>query len=771
MPSASLLSSFIRPALLALLAAVCLVCAPTSASAQTPTPSPAAGGGVQNAGRFAELEGSNVFSTLPDLATKGRQIFTAFAFVMVLAGVVNTVYRAESYKAMLQPVLAAALVAGCIHAIPYLMNLGLTIADDAAVATGTGSATVVANKVTAMADLFIDPEKSQAQAPAGTTATANAVNKDDTTFLGGIGAYFSNRWANVKSAAKLMNGGVMDSAAALIHTLFIMVIHGICFALLYIAGAATHLVMTFRYFVVIASSILMPVAIAGLLIQSWRGNAMSFIMSIIGVMSWPIGYAVGHLGTLAIFTWCIHSVEMVYGLANNSLVPYIDPTSSHSFVDGAATLATGAAKQVFLGPVTVLMGISVLTAWILAVDFGAAFGMSKFVMGGANFFGALTAGATKTAAGEGGRTLSAGSLMLGSALGGSGKKSKKSGSEEGGEEDGKNSKSGKPSLGSRIGGLLGGGGNGLQALSGAAGGADRAGASSAGTGGSSAGAGGAQGGGAAGMSRTQRSQHAARSAYAAALGQGASQDSAMAAGYAAGGAVAEGKSSQEAGAAASQAASAAGASPAACSAAGQGASEAADNKPLTFAGADNLKSAGASGFGDSPAGADSGTGGGGGGGGGAASRSGGEGSAGKSGGKGGEKSGGGAGRKLASVIPRLGFAAGETLAHMGDRFNGDPSTLSGAITTGFGSKRNYDQQENQRASAQNTALTADNAALTAENSQRTAAGVEQMAASMQELTASFGGGGGGASKPSGGGSSGSARQSTIRRMNMRRQKR
>ena len=76
---------------------------------------------------------------------------------------------------------------------------------------------------------------------------------------------------------------------------------GVIKAMLWGCGWVITLFETARFFMLQMSSLLFPIFIAGLLTRSFHSQAINYIFGLIAIICWPIGWAIGHLGTKSLF--------------------------------------------------------------------------------------------------------------------------------------------------------------------------------------------------------------------------------------------------------------------------------------------------------------------------------------------------------------------------------------------------------------------------------------------------------------------------------------
>ena len=64
-----------------------------------------------------------------------------------------------------------------------------------------------------------------------------------------------------------------------------------------------YVFLSIRFLLVHLESIVLPVFIAMIATDSLRGTGNNFVLGIVGIIFWPLGWALGHIGTLALANW------------------------------------------------------------------------------------------------------------------------------------------------------------------------------------------------------------------------------------------------------------------------------------------------------------------------------------------------------------------------------------------------------------------------------------------------------------------------------------
>ncbi len=471
-----------------------------------------------------------LFGNMPALIAQCRNMaFVPISFLMLCGYLKGALTKQSQFDLVewARPLIVAIFSAVMIANIPWMLNTldsaAVGIADNA----GGTSAMNVYNNMWNVADGFLQNDGNRADDLKLTDprqyATAdeyiNAMFKyhrrngglQPGESVDGLRAVWKAGWeatqgGGTPAAAGDSDGGWLSSkvAAALskanefigekILWAIKSVVSGIIFGVLWLGGVAVYFFNTLRYFLLQLGSVMLPVFIAGLATQYFRSQSVNYITSLIGVASWPIGWALGNLGTVALFTYFMGWVGNVLNSSAITTGNFTDPAAGAQAAL-AVNLAVWGSPVVSAGQITsallvALLGSIIVLIWTLLVIVGYPMLIQKVVTSGATMFDSLARGTSSVALNAAGATaMLAGQLgaMNGKTLmlGGGG-----AGALTGGEA-GSESPSGPPPL-------PGSGGSSPE-ISSAAGG----GQSGGGSGGASSGGGGssASGGGQGGSSR------------------------------------------------------------------------------------------------------------------------------------------------------------------------------------------------------------------------------------------------------------------------------
>lgn len=127
---------------------------------------------------------------------------------------------------------------------------------------------------------------------------------------------------------------------ALMMRFLAFVVAGLVSLVLMLASFIIAIMSAIRYFLLVTMSIMLPVFLAGLLSESWRSAARNFILQFIGVLSWPVGWSLGNLGTLMGFRiLCNRMIEPI--LQYQALANGVSAQGAGGFTSAAMQQGSG----------------------------------------------------------------------------------------------------------------------------------------------------------------------------------------------------------------------------------------------------------------------------------------------------------------------------------------------------------------------------------------------------------------------------------------------
>jgi hypothetical protein len=165
------------------------------------------------------------------------------------------------------------------------------------------------------------------------------------------------------------------------------VIRGLVIAMTGFVACVTVFIMEvmliLQKLIVVASGPLMPISIACLSIRAAEGSAQNFLKSIVGVMCWPVGWALVHIGTMAAL--------------QNLQAPSWTASLFQLVLSGAS--------------------LGVVCLWMVVGTIGAPFLIARAVTSGSNFAAELVGGVAGAAGQHAAHGVKSGTAVAGALVG------------------------------------------------------------------------------------------------------------------------------------------------------------------------------------------------------------------------------------------------------------------------------------------------------------------------------------------------------------------
>jgi hypothetical protein len=357
-----------------------------------------------------------LFSAVPALAARFRPYFDLLAFVVVSASVGTRVLRHQGDIAM-------AWVPGLIYALFILIvPTGLNAIDGAVLdlvhQTGMTDPNAIFTKITELSDPFEPSDAGEQRNVQQIQTDANnptALAKDMQTqgqILGMDFSGFVNLWKTVSGKGQEMSQDIKASldfskdplgtvGNALRYLVFkALSIFGafLIWLILQCCGIVMYVFLSVRFLLVHLESIVLPVFIGMIATESLRGTGNSFVLGIVGIVFWPLGWALGHIGTLALANWFNSLLALTLHVPGTP-----QPGAIYDMIvngpAGGLPVPTPQALAVAIG--ITFGGALIIGIYVLIVTFSAPFIIGKALKSGSGMFGEMVGGAAKGAAGLG----------------------------------------------------------------------------------------------------------------------------------------------------------------------------------------------------------------------------------------------------------------------------------------------------------------------------------------------------------------------------------
>jgi len=375
---------------------------------------------------FTNYDGSVVFRGLTEgsggqPAVLGRigWIFTAGGALFVLWGFMLRTRRSGGDE-KLGEVVKTWIILGCMVGSPFMMRTAMEAADGVYASSPGGPANLAAACVKAayampeLNHLFDILARNAAApgAPAGAAPGRAALlnGASDGSVLGyleayghivwdtasGFGAAAAQGWNAVARMVTLATG----LGSAMLKCLLIALTVLPLYLLLLAAAAIVWFMQQLRFFLAVSGTMMLPLFIGMFSLPEGHSNrqaAQGYVMNMVSLALWPVAWAIGHTGTIALYD------ALISLIAGTSRVPEIAALLQWTAItQGAPTEAQLQATEAalgnwFMGNLSALLSILVggigFVLWVVTVSvFGPVF-LHRLLTTGALFMAQAGAGA------------------------------------------------------------------------------------------------------------------------------------------------------------------------------------------------------------------------------------------------------------------------------------------------------------------------------------------------------------------------------------------
>jgi len=369
---------------------------------------------------FSSYDGSVLFSGLtqgtggqPSVLGRIGWIFTAFGALFVLWGFVLRTRGAggegKSGEIARTWIVIALMIAG-----PFLMSAAMQAADGI-YATSVGNprdlTTACVKAAYAMPELtsLFDALRRDALAqganqadPAGQQRQALITSANDGSVLGYMEAFGVAVWDTAhdyaSDAGQTWNAAVRIAAmatgfgSAMLKCLLIVLTIGPLYLLLLGAAAIVWFMEQLRYFLAVSGTMMLPLFTGMFSLpagHSSRQAAQGYVMNMVSLALWPVAWAIGHTGTIALYN------ALISLIAGTSRVPQIADLLQWSSITASApteaqvSAAEAALGNWFMGNLAALLSILVgglgFVLWVASVSVLGPVFLHKLISTGALF--------------------------------------------------------------------------------------------------------------------------------------------------------------------------------------------------------------------------------------------------------------------------------------------------------------------------------------------------------------------------------------------------
>jgi hypothetical protein len=366
---------------------------------------------------FSTYDGSTLFRGLvqgvsgqPPVLGRLGWLFTGLGAAMVLWGFVLRSGRSQGHG-KLDEIARTWLVVAAILAAPLFLRSSMQAADTLYVEAvgGPGALTSACVKAAyAMPELTLLFDALRAsggrQAPASSGDLVSQVN--DGSALGYLEAFGAALWdtgRDYASAAGQTWNGVVRMAtlatgfgAAMLKCLLILLTVGPLYLLLLLSATLIWFMQQLRFFLAVTGSMMMPLFIGLYALPEGhpsRQAAHAYVMHMVSVALWPVAWAVGHTGTIALYDALIALVAGTSRVPDMATFLSWDALGAQSPSPAQLASLQGALGTWFNGNVASLLAILVgalgFAAWVAAVSIMGPVVLHRSLTGGAHYFADL----------------------------------------------------------------------------------------------------------------------------------------------------------------------------------------------------------------------------------------------------------------------------------------------------------------------------------------------------------------------------------------------
>ncbi|MDZ4816206.1 MAG: hypothetical protein SGI71_08070 [Verrucomicrobiota bacterium] len=231
---------------------------------------------------------------MPALVKPVYLTFCGIALVILIGGLVFGLRDTNDPSSILKVISSGLILAVVISIGPKLVTFADQAGKAVAKDTGLNTPLQVSEKAMSYAMFIQNSLTDHDEKEDGIVATGNATL--DTNLNWGLGFWNSTMdmfnvgqfFTKFKEYLKIIVAGVMG---------FFL------FCLLWVCTFVTDVYMVVRLFLLYAGTAILPVFIAGLGTQSYKSQGMNYILGLVAIACWPIGWALGHIGTVVLFDW------------------------------------------------------------------------------------------------------------------------------------------------------------------------------------------------------------------------------------------------------------------------------------------------------------------------------------------------------------------------------------------------------------------------------------------------------------------------------------
>lgn len=321
-----------------------------------------------------------IFKNLPEKLAEFTPYFQAIAFVIILTALGFAFLNASEPKSYLSAVALAGLLSAIIATSGLFVQLGLDAVHSLNKGLKVDSPYAIAHRLYNAALHFQNP-------------VSKSEDRNTEMEKRAMAAYDANdQKIRAKSFWKDPIGAINYGIKSLVGLFISIIIH----LLLQMCALFMVCVETIRYFLIRCGVLILPVFIAGLMTKNFRAQSITYIFLLIGVLCWPIGWSLGHIGTVALYDSILQIINGMIVTDGQGAANVIEELSVVENPFAHVSIMVSWVAVASIGSLVSLLGMFLgIILWVLLVTLSAPFLIQRCVSSGAQFFTGLAGGAAQ----------------------------------------------------------------------------------------------------------------------------------------------------------------------------------------------------------------------------------------------------------------------------------------------------------------------------------------------------------------------------------------
>lgn len=327
-----------------------------------------------------------IFANLSEHLKEFKPYFQSIAFVILTSALIFALKRANEPQSYLGPIAFSGILIVLIAQCSFFLQLGNDTIYSLNKALKVDSTYMVANRLYNAALNFYGVNEEKVKNPAR-AAEMDARSNDALGEESAISSFdfLKNPFGILMKGIKMM---------------VVMIIGAIISVVMALCSFLVIILETIRYFLIQCGALILPIFLAGLMTQSFRSQSITFIFGLIGILCWPLGWSLGHIGTTALFEGIIETV-------NRSII--IEEGRSHKVIEILSEINDPwsyvhlTKEWLVVGDISMLLWLMLLflgiVIWVVIVTLCAPFLIQRSIASGAQFFSGIAGAAAQTVSG------------------------------------------------------------------------------------------------------------------------------------------------------------------------------------------------------------------------------------------------------------------------------------------------------------------------------------------------------------------------------------